>query len=73
MNKSAVNSTDEGPDPKCLENNTILEKESTLVYFLPFNKQFFDLLYNVQRGSREFFFSVNCFSTNVGNLPITYG
>ena len=38
MNKSAVNSTDEGPDPKRLENNTILEKESTLVYFLPFNK-----------------------------------
>ena len=27
MNKSAVNSTDVGPDPKRLENNTILKKK----------------------------------------------
>ena len=48
MNKSAVNSADEGPDPKRLEKNT-------LVHFLLFNKQCFDLLFKVQRGSPDFF------------------
>ena len=44
MNKSAVNSTDLGPDPKRLENNTIyiIYKKNNLVHFLQFNKQFFD-------------------------------
>ena len=63
MNKSAVNSTDLGPDPKRLENNTIyiIYKKNNSVHFLLFNKQFFDLLFKVQRGSPEFGFSVNCF------------
>ena len=63
MNKSAVNSTDLGPDPKRLENNTIyiIYKKNNSVHFLLFNKQFFDLLFKVQRGSPEFVFSVNCF------------
>ena len=59
MNKSAVNSTDEGPDPKRLENNTIKKKKkNTLVHFLLFNKQCLDLLFKVQRGSPDFFPSI---------------
>ena len=36
MNKSAVNSTDVGPDPKRLENNTIKKTTTTKKHFSSF-------------------------------------
>ena len=75
MNKSAVNSTDLGPDPKRLENNTIyiIYKKTTQFISYCLINSFLTYFSKFNAAHRNLFSPSIVFFTNVDNLPITYG